>query len=320
MNRPGSLIAIDVGGTAIKTLITDNDGIVLSRHHFPTERDAGPNAVIDKVLHTVDHLISLTGEQATAIGLVVPGIVDEENGIALNSENIGWNNVPFRDLVSLRTGLPVGFGHDVRAGGLAEKVTGSGRGFANVFFMPIGTGISGAIFIDSQLLRNMNAGEIGHVDVGSGEKCACGSSGCLETVSSGPSIVRRFFRASGTHVDGAKEVVELAESGDIVAQEVWKGAIDALVSALTTYVSLLAPDLIVIGGGLSQAGTLLMDPLRDRLNENLTWQKMPQVARAQHGEYAAAHGAAILARDALATASRAKQDRRYGARDTYGLP
>jgi glucokinase len=207
--------------------------------------------------------------------------------------------VPFRDLVRQRTGLPVGFGHDVRAGGLAERAQGAAGGCDDVLFMPIGTGISGAMFVAGRLVRDRYAGEIGHIDVGVDVDCVCGAHGCLEAVASGAAIARRYRSAGGDQVAGGREVLRRREAGDPLAARVWDEAVAALARALATYVSLLAPERIVIGGGLAQAGAALFDPLRGQLHELLVWQREPTIVPAALGDNAACLGAALLARRAL---------------------
>jgi glucokinase len=293
------VVALDVGGTAMKGAVLDDHGQVLDLHRWPTPRTAGPDAVVVAVLAAVAELLR-RADSAVAVGLVVPGLVDDRGGIALYSENIRWRDVPFRELVADQCGLPVGFGHDVRAGGLAEHTLGAARGCDDVLFMPIGTGISGAMYVAGRLIENKFAGEIGHIDVGSGEPCACGADGCLEAVASGAAIARRYNQATGGSAAGGKEVLELVAAGDRVATTVWDDAIDALARALATYTSLLAPELIVIGGGLSAAGDLLLEPLRRRLHELLVWQQAPRMVAAHLGENAACLGAGLLARQAIA--------------------
>jgi glucokinase len=293
------VVALDVGGTAMKGVVLDGLGRVLDFHRWTTPRADGPDAVVSAALDAVADLLQ-RAEGAVAVGLVVPGLVDDRAGIALYSENIRWRDVPFRELVADRTGLPVGFGHDVRAGGLAERTMGAAKGCDDVLFLPIGTGISGAMYVAGRLVENMYAGEIGHIDVGSGEPCACGASGCLEAVASGAAIAKRFNRTTGGSVAGAEEVVKLMAAGDLAAAAVWDQAVDALARALATYASLLAPELIVIGGGLSGAGEVLMEPLRRRLKELLVWQQVPQIVAAHLGENAACLGAGLLARQAIA--------------------
>jgi glucokinase len=293
------VVALDVGGSAMKGAILDPHGQVMSLHRWPTPREEGPDVVVAAVLEAVAALLRLA-DGAVAVGLVVPGLVDDRGGIALFSENIRWRDVPFRELVADQCGLPVGFGHDVRAGGLAEHTLGAARGSDDVLFMPIGTGISGAMYVAGRLVENKFAGEIGHIDVGSAEACACGARGCLEAIASGASIAKRYNRATGGSTTGAKEVLELMAAGDRTAGMVWDGAVDALARALATYTSLLAPELVVIGGGLSGAGETLLEPLRRRLHGLLVWQQAPRMVTAHLGENAACLGAGLLAGQAIA--------------------
>jgi glucokinase len=293
------VVALDVGGTAMKGAVLGPNGQVVDLLRWPTPRTAGPDAVVVAVLEAVAELLR-HADGAAAVGLVVPGLVDDRGGIAIYSENIRWRDVPFRELVADQCGLPVGFGHDVRAGGLAEHTLGAARGCDDVLFMPIGTGISGAMYVGGRLIENEYAGEIGHIDVGSGEACACGAAGCLEAVASGASIAKRYNRAAGGSAAGSQEVLELMAAGDQVATLVWDDAINFLARALATYTSLMAPDLVVIGGGLSGAGETLFEPLRSRLHELLVWQQVPRIVAAQLGENAACLGAGLLARQAIA--------------------
>jgi len=298
----GPVVALDVGGSAMKGAVLTGSGRVVAFHRWPTPRSDGPDAVVGAVMGAVDELLGYA-EGAVAVGLVVPGLVDDLAGVALHSENIGWRDVPFRELVAERSGLPVGFGHDVRAGGLAERTLGAARGVDDVLFLPIGTGISGAMYVAGALIKNKYAGELGHIDVGSGELCACGARGCLETAASGASIAKRYNRATGGSAAGAHEVLTLMAAGDQAAAVVWDRALDALARALATYTSLLAPELIVIGGGLSGAGEVLLEPLRRRLRELLVWQQEPRIVAALLGENAACLGAGLLARQAIVATS-----------------
>jgi glucokinase len=301
MNDPqmtGHVIALDVGGTAMKGAVLGEGNAVESFDQWPTPRHEGPEQVVCAVLAAVDELVERVPD-ARAIGLVVPGLVDDHSGVAVYSENIRWKDVAFRSLVAERTGLPVGFGHDVRAGGRAERKLGAGQGADEMLFMPIGTGISGAIFAGGHPLDNKYGGEIGHLDVGSGELCACGDIGCLETVATGPSIARRYNSLAGTELSGAKPVVERMVSGDPLAAQVWNDAVDGLALALKSYITLLAPELVVLGGGVSTAGALLLDPLRRSLHARLGWRPEPVLALAALGENAACLGAGLLARDVL---------------------
>jgi glucokinase len=296
-------VAIDVGGTEIKGAIRDATGSVVSLRRWPTSREGGPDAVVELVLGSLREMLG-DAPGTEAVGLVVPGTVDEAGGVAVYSENIEWRDVAFRRLAEEASGLPVGFGHDVRAGGLAERTLGASRGSDDVLFMPMGTGISGAMIVEGRSIDNMLGGEIGHLDVGSGLACVCGLTGCLETVATGPSIARSYFEATGTRVDGAKPVVERMQAGDEAAKSVWLRAVDSTSVALASYVSLLAPELIVIGGGLSGAGDLLLDPLRTALRSRLIWQREPRLAAAELGDLAGNVGAHLLAQRAVEAAEK----------------
>jgi glucokinase len=127
--------------------------------------------------------------------VAVPGIVDEAAGLAVFSQNLGWRDAPLRDMIAERTGLPTAFGHDVRTGALAEARLGAGRGCGDSLFLTIGTGISAALLLDGRpYSAHGYAGEIGHVDVGRSEPCACGATGCLEAIASAAAIARRHSR------------------------------------------------------------------------------------------------------------------------------
>ena len=290
-------IAIDAGGTEIKAGLLKGAEIISSRR-WPTEREHGPDRAVNQVVLAVREMHAEFPE-AKAIGLVVPGVVSAQRGVAEYSENIGWKNVPFVELIEDITNLPVGFGHDVRAGGVAESLYGAGRGFKNSFFMPIGTGISGAIIINGQLLEGPYSGEIGHLDVKSGLPCACESSGCLETVSTGPSITRAYNLRSSKQLINSREVLEAAQAGDLVAAEIWANAMDAIAFALTAYVDILSPEVIILGGGVSKAGDAMLKPIEKHFDRRLTFLPRPKVVLAELGDHAGMIGAGIAASKAI---------------------
>ena len=287
-----TVIALDVGGTEIKAGVLRGAEIIFSTR-YATEREQGADHIVSRVLLAAKELhAQFPG--AAAIGLAVPGEVDVLNGIGVNSENLFWSNVPFVKLIKEATGLPVGFGHDVRAGGLAEVTYGAGIGHTNSLFIALGTGIAGAMFIDGKLFDHPNGGEIGHISVGTPYKCACRGFGCLETVSTGPSIARIYNeRDPGALAKGALEVLTAAQSGDAVAQEVWVEAANAIARALITYISLLAPDTIIIGGGISRAGAALIDPIQKELERIKSFQHLPLLLSPKLGDVAGMIGAGI---------------------------
>ena len=291
------VIGIDAGGTEIKAGLLQG-GEILESERFPTGRESGAYHAQEQVLLAAETMHKKF-PQAQAIGLVVPGVVDADAGIARYSENIGWRDVHFGKMIHDMTGLPVGFGHDVRAGGIAESIYGASKGHANSLFMPIGTGIAGAMIMDGRLFDDPYAGEIGHLNVGSAYGCNCGSHGCLETVATGPSITRIYNERSGRAIGGSQEVLTAAKSGDTVAQEVWAEATQAIGIALMAYINIVAPELIVIGGGLSRAGADLINPIVSYIDAHLTFQRKPNICVAALGDSAGMIGAGILAVKAL---------------------
>jgi glucokinase len=288
-----SVIALDAGGTHIKAGIF-SEGRISQHTSFNTERELGPEHAINQILKAAAAMQKLHPE-ASAVGLVVPGVVDAAKGVAVYSENILWRDVKFVELLSETTGLPSVLNHDVRAGGLAEAHYGSGIGAKDFFFMPIGTGIAGAIVLNGEVYENPFAGEIGHFNVNSGYKCACGLSGCLESNATSPSIARIYSEFSGSKVNGSKEVVDKFLEGDEDAIKTWKIAVTALATALGAYATMMAPSLIILGGGVSQAGELLLAPLREQITSMLTFQPVPRIVISSLGNYAGMIGAGVLA-------------------------
>lgn len=291
------VISIDAGGTEIKAGITIGEKILVERR-YPTGREHGPDHARDQILLAAREL-KAESPDAVAVGLVVPGLVDAAQQIAVFSENIRWENIPFGKLLHEITGLPVGFGHDVRAAGLAEARYGKSGTVKNSLFLALGTGIAGAMIINGELFDHPYAGEIGHLDIGSGLACACGGRDCLETNATGPSIAAIYNSRSGGHAKNSKDVLDAALGGDIHAKHVWDEAMSSIAKALTAYITLLAPDQIILGGGLSKAGSDLIDPINAYFDSHLTFQLRPQLVLASLGDGAGMIGAGIFAQQAL---------------------
>lgn len=300
---PGCVVALDVGGTVIKGGLVAPDGTFLHTERRATGRDGGPDAVTERIVGFADDLRATAvglGLEPRAAGVVVPGIVDAERGVAVWSANLRWRDLPLRRLVAERLGLPVAFDHDVRAGGLAEGRIGAARGSGNFLFLPLGTGVAGAFVVDGKPYAGAQgrAGEIGHIVVRpGGAQCGCGARGCLEAEMSGPAVARRYAEAvPGAHATAA-EVVARVGAGDPLAAEVWQEAVTALADGLLIALALIDTGLIVIGGGLSRAGETLIGPLRAAMRERATVQYVPPIEAAALGDDAGCHGAALLAWD-----------------------
>ncbi|MFG3498664.1 ROK family protein [Streptomyces sp. NPDC047928] len=305
------VIALDVGGTGMKAALVGADGTLLYEARRATGRERGPDAVVESILGFAAELHAHGRERygvgASAAGVAVPGIVDADRGIAVYAANLGWHDIPLRALLAERLGgLPVALGHDVRTGGLAEGRIGAGKGADRFLFVPLGTGIAGAIGIGGAIEAGAHgcAGEIGHIVVRpGGPSCGCGQRGCLETLASAAAVTRAWAEASGDPDADAADCAKAVESGDERAVRVWRSAVDALADGLVTALTLLDPRTLIIGGGLAEAGETLFTPLRAAVEERVTFQKLPAIVPAALGDTAGCLGAGLLAWDLLANDS-----------------
>ncbi|MBO2456614.1 ROK family protein [Actinomadura violacea] len=308
-----TVIALDVGGTSMKAALVPAPAEpgaggedVLASESWPTDRTDPVGGILDFAAHMAARAKAL-GRPARAAGIAIPGIVDEASGTAVHAANLNWRDVPMLHLAEERLGIPVAVGHDVRTGGLAEAVLGAGRDAGDFVFVAIGTGIAAALVLGGGTYPGVSgwSGEVGHIVVRpGGEDCACGNQGCLETYASAASIARRYTALAavpaghstpnGTVTVRAEDVIARAGT-DETAARVWSEALDCLADSLAATTLLLDPGLFVLGGGLAQAGPLLLEPLEARLAERLLFRPAPPLAVTRLGDRAAVHGAALLA-------------------------
>lgn len=266
----------------------------------PTPRLLGPEAVLDSIVSTLTGLARTADRERLSVahaGVVVPGIVEDTTGRVVYAANLGFADVPLAEILRVRTGLAVDVGHDVRAGGTAEAALGAARGARHALFVPLGTGIAGSILADGRALA---AG-------GTRARSAISSSTRRPPVRlrrlrppggrllSGPAIAAALTARTGRTVRDAKQVADLVRAGDPDANAVWSRATDALGAVLATLATTLAPELVVIGGGIAEAGDLLLTPLRSSLASRLTFQRTPRITRAELGDRAGCLGAGLLA-------------------------
>ncbi|MBD0840319.1 ROK family protein [Streptomyces sp. TRM68416] len=298
------VIALDVGGTGMKAALVGADGTLLHQARRATGRERGPEAVVRTILDFAAELrahgTERLGGPAAAAGVAVPGIVDEARGIASYAANLGWRDVPLRELIGAELGIPVALGHDVRTGGLAEGRVGAGRGTDRFLFVALGTGIAGAIGLDGRVEAGAHgfAGEIGHIVVRpGGTPCPCGQHGCLERFASAAAVSEAWAAACGDAEADAADCAKAVASGDPNAVRVWQRAVDALADGLVTALTLLDPRTLIIGGGLAEAGETLFTPLRDAVRQRVTFQKLPEIVPAALGDTAGCLGAGLLAWD-----------------------
>jgi glucokinase len=292
------VLAVDVGGSSFKAALVDAGGRRLFTDTAPTHGETGEAAFarLDSFVGGCLAAAAALGVTPRAIGLIAPGM-DETTGHVLFAANLGWRNFPLGPRLAERHALPVASGHDVRTAGLSEALLGAARGFPDSVMVMIGTGIAAAVVSHGQLVAGAKgmAGELGHAPVfPDGEPCACGQIGCLETYASASAIARRYRALGGAGTAVASEIATRLGS-DPIADRVWNDAVQALSIGLTTVTMLLDPAVIVIGGGLAEAGAVLLDPLRAALAGRLAWRSPPPILRSTLGGGGALLGAAVLA-------------------------
>jgi glucokinase len=298
------VVALDVGGTGMKCALVHPDGAVHHEERHPTLAARGPEAVTENILEVAAGLAGKAragGFEPVAVGVAVPGVVDEENGVAVWSSNVGFRDVPLRSLIEERLSLPAALGHDVRVGGIAEARLGAGKGERHVLFAAIGTGIAAALVVNGAGYNGAHgaAGELGHIIVRpGGPSCPCGQHGCLEAIASARAIGARYAELSGIAGSTAFDVVSRINA-DNVARQVWHEAINALADGLITAQALFDVSVLVLGGGLAEAGDTLLGPLKYAMEKRLTFHRMPKIVTAALGDTAGCKGAALLALDHL---------------------
>jgi len=286
-SAPPYVIGVDLGGTniVVGAVAVDGSRDVAMRSE-PTRSDQGAEAVVDRIVRMIETAIRETIAETGAergdvlgVGVGAPGPLDRERGVVLTTPNLGWVNFPLRDVIAERTGLAVKLDNDANCATLGEWWLGAARGGRNVVGVTIGTGIGGGLILDGRLYHGSSdvAGEIGHttIDV-TGRRCKCGNYGCLEAYASGPSIAERAReQMQGDHdslmytlVDGEVErltaaiVYDAAKQGDATALEVVRETARFLGAGIANLLNVFNPDVVVIAGGVTQAGETLFEPLR----------------------------------------------------------
>lgn len=293
-------IAIDLGGSSAKVAWSSRRGELLSQHLVDVgdlRRDGGDLvAGLGRLLQRMAQ-DPPAGMVVRSVGLAAPGIHDEAAGVVRLSYMLDLYDVPLRDLVAERCSLPVSLGHDVGSGAIAEGALGAGRGHRDWLFVALGTGLGAALVLGGEPYHGATGwgGELGHVVVDpAGPVCPCGKRGCLETIMSASALALRYKTSTGRDCS-ARAVTELAAAGDPDARAVWDTAVQALGTVVAGAVEMLAPSLVVVGGGLADSRAPLFEPLQKALTEQVRFTgASPPVVPAQLGRLAGVHGAALL--------------------------
>jgi glucokinase len=272
------VLGVDIGGTKLAAGVVNVEGRILTRAEVPTRAVEGPKRVLDRIVQLAEKVLARTETShvpVRRIGIGCAGPVDRKAGLILDPPNLpGWTQVPLVEHFEQALGLPVVLENDANAAALGEFRYGAGKGAQSLVYLTVSTGIGGGIILDGKIWHGLKdaAGEIGHMTLlPDGPLCGCGSRGCLEALASGPSIVRRARELLAAGRDSrlrdlgeftSTDIARLAQEADLVAGEVWQSAVRFLALGVTAAITILAPERVVIGGGVTRAGDLLFEPLR----------------------------------------------------------
>lgn len=297
-------IGVDLGGTKIEVVALDEDGRELLRRRRPTP-PADYEATLDAIAGLVREVEGELGARAT-VGVGHPGAVSPATGLLKGANATALNSRPFdRDLTARFDGRPVAFANDANCLALSEATDGAGAGATVVFGVILGTGVGGGVVVHGKVLTGANAvgGEWGHnalplalADETPGPACYCGRHGCIETWLSGPSLAVDHLRRYGERLT-APEILSRAEAGDHAAENTLRHYEDRLARGLASVINLLDPDVIVLGGGLSNLARLYTNVPRRWgryvFSDTVTNRLLPS----KHGDSSGVRGAAWLGRD-----------------------
>jgi len=280
--RPELFIGIDLGGTKISTALVNGSGEILARAYRRTLAEEGEDAVIERMVQAAHHVMKdvCSLDEIRAIGIGAPGPLDVDAGVLTAPPNLpGWRRVPLKKLIEDHLGVVAFLENDANAAALAEYHFGAGKGVRNMIYVTVSTGIGGGLILDGELYGGSDgaAGEVGHMTIlPHGPLCGCGNRGHLEALASGTAIAReaRELIAKGVPtlvselVSGdldlvsAKVVAQAAQRGDLEAKRIIAQAMDYLGIGMANLANIFNPDLIVLGGGLTNLGDELFVPVR----------------------------------------------------------
>ena len=272
-------IGIDIGGTSIKFGVVDEEGNILKKDNIPTEKDT--DSIIKGIVDICRNMIN--EYDITHIGAASPGIV--KDGIIEAPGNLPFRNTPLAQILQTELGLPVFLGNDAQCAALAEAMVGAGKGGKDMVMLTLGTGIGGAIVIDGKVYKGNNggAGELGHsIFERNGLPCPCGRRGCFEQYASITALINQTRLAAKENHDSVlaqicneenavngQTVFKAMDKGCAVAAEVYDQYISYLAEGIDSFIMILQPEIVVLGGSISREGERLTKPIQDKLNSGV---------------------------------------------------
>ncbi|GAA0345742.1 glucokinase [Bacillus carboniphilus] len=308
------LVGVDLGGTTIKFGLLNSSGDVLFKWEIPTNISDNGSHIVPDIAKSIEEKLTekkYNKNQVMGVGIGAPGSVNVETGVIYEAVNLGWKQFPLKEALEQQLEISTFIDNDANCAALGEMWMGAGKGAKDMVCVTLGTGVGGGIITNGQVVHGVKGagGEIGHITSvpEGGFPCNCGKSGCLETVASATGVVR-LAKQLLTEYKGetilnhenlsAKDVFDSAQKGDTLANQVVKKVAFHLGLALSHLGNTLNPEKIVIGGGVSRAGSILLDPVNQQF---LTFsfptvQQSTKLSIATLGNDAGIYGAAWLAR------------------------
>ena len=304
------VVGVDLGGTKIYTALVDLEGNIIKEKTVGTLAFEGENAVMGRIIDTINYVIDGTEKNLIkSIGIGSPGPLDVKNGIIIENSNLPFKNFEIVKTIRETYDLPTYLDNDANVATLGEFMFGAGKGTENMVFITASTGIGGGAVINGKLFRGTtgNALEVGHTIVANeGPRCGCGNIGCAEALGSGTAIGKRAKEAVATNVETSlknyenvtsKEVFKEAANGDRVAKNILETSLNYLGIAVANTITNFDPEKVVIGGGVINGGSIVLDTIRRVVGERAlkTFVDSCTVEKAVLGGKAGVLGAAALA-------------------------
>ncbi|QSO53550.1 ROK family protein [Alicyclobacillus curvatus] len=304
------VIGLDVGGSTVKAGVFNGSSqsfgdIRLKTYSSKNTREEIITNMATAVRQLMEQARGLRIGQLAGIGIGVPGFVNSRDGVVMHASNLSLHNVNLKQWFEEEFSVPCVVQGDARVGALAEREFGAAKGRDSLLYVVIGTGVGSGMILDGKVYEGVHsvAGEIGHTIVQpDGNICACGKRGCLETLVSGPMLIRAYQRRVGPQEITAKTLSERATAGEPDAVAVFRQAAQDLAFALSNYCTILDPSIVVIGGGVSLAGPVLFEPLREFFSvyASALASRSIKIVPAQLGDRSGVVGASLLVKEFLA--------------------
>lgn len=305
-------IGIDLGGTNIAAGVVDEQHKIVGQATLPTGAFRPYEEMVADICRTVELALSNAGvsiEECQHIGIGSPGTCDSARGVVVRAYNLGWFEVPVCELLTKHFHIPAYLSNDANCAALAEVVAGGAIGCKNMVLITLGTGVGGGIIIDGKIYAGMRSAgaELGHIVlVLDGEPCTCGRNGCWEAYASVTALIQQAGKAAKEHPESklnnlaelnGRTIFSAADAGDAVANQVIDRWCEYIAAGITDWVNSLAPERILIGGGISRQGERILAPIREYVATHCFGQRegaIPVIAQAQLGNEAGIIGAAGL--------------------------